>query len=146
GYDPDDPSSSNEPVDQEVLRSTLRMTEGPRLGVVVDYLDRAEPGVRDNVQAMAGQLQQAGAKLLELRLPMEFELVSAVHDVIMHVEASAVHRQLIEKKHAGYAPLLRQTIEAGRLIPAVSYVQAQRLRRRFRACMEPLLDQVDALL
>src|SRR5438552_714503 len=45
GHDPEDPSSSSEPVDEEILRSTLRMTKGPRLGVVVDYFDRAEAGV-----------------------------------------------------------------------------------------------------
>jgi Asp-tRNA(Asn)/Glu-tRNA(Gln) amidotransferase A subunit family amidase len=37
-------------------------------------------------------------------------------------------------------------VQAGQLIPAASYVQAQRVRRRFRDGMAGLLAQVDALL
>jgi aspartyl-tRNA(Asn)/glutamyl-tRNA(Gln) amidotransferase subunit A len=142
GHDPDDPSSAREPVGD----CTGRRTNPPKLGLVRDYFDRAEPGVREHVQGVARKLEAAGAQLIELRLPMDFELVSAVHDAIMHVEAAAIHSQLIRKEPAGYAPLLRQTVEAGHLISAVSYVQAQRLRRRFRTRMEELLDHLDALL
>ncbi len=142
GHDPDDPSSAREPVGDYTGRRTSR----PKLGLVQDYFDRAEPSVREHVQGIARKLAAAGAQLIELRLPIDFELVSAVHDAIMHVEAAAVHSELIGKERSSYAPLLRQTIEAGHLIPGVSYVQAQRLRRRFRNGMEGLLDQVDALL
>jgi Asp-tRNA(Asn)/Glu-tRNA(Gln) amidotransferase A subunit family amidase len=66
--------------------------------------------------------------------------------VIMHVEAAAAHRQLISRHHDSYAPLLREMIETGALIPGASYMQAQRLRGRFRAGVRGLLEQVDALL
>ena len=146
GPDPDDPSSSSRPVDDYLAAYKAPRSDPPKLGLLLDYFDRAQPAVGEQVRQMARKLEQAGAQLVELRMPMDFELVSAVHDVIMHVEGAAVHNQLIAKEPGGYAPLLRETIEAGRLIPGTGYVQAQRLRRRFRNCMEPLLEQVDALL
>jgi len=145
GDDPADPASASEPV-QDYLAACRAPRQAPRLGVVRDYFDRAQPEVRDHVQAAAGQFERAGAQLVELSLPMPFELVGAIHDLVLHVEAAAVHSQLLARERGGYAPLLRETLEAGRLIPAASYVQAQRLRRRFRNAMEPLLASVDAVL
>ena len=146
GHDPADPSSSRQPAEDYTAAYQRRRATPPRLGLVLDYFERAEAEVREQAQRIARTFEQAGANLVELRLPMDFELVSAVHDVIMHVEAAAVHSQLVEKEPAGYAPLLRETVQTGQLIPGVAYVQAQRLRRRFRHAMAVLLDQVDALL
>ncbi len=141
GHDPADPYSSQRSTDLD-----LSAPEPPRLGLVTDFLDRAEPEVRDHVQHAARKLESAGAELVELRLPMDFDVVSAVHDVIMHVETAAIHRQLLQREPNGYAPLLRATVEVGALIPGLSYVHAQRLRHRFRRAMQPLLSRVDALL
>jgi aspartyl-tRNA(Asn)/glutamyl-tRNA(Gln) amidotransferase subunit A len=146
GRDPDDPSSARQPVDDYLAAYNAPRAAPPRLGLVVDYFDRAQPDVRDQVRQTASKLEQAGATLVEPRLPMDFELVSAAHDLIMHVEAAACHKQLIEREPGGYAPLLRETVQTGQLIPGASYIQSQRLRRRFRNGMDRLLAQVDALL
>ena len=145
GPDPDDPSSAHQPVD-DYLAAAHAPKARPRLGLVLDCFDVAQPAVRDRVRQLAGQLERAGATLVELRLPLAFELVSAAHDLIMHSEAAALHQQLIEREPAGYFPLLRETVQAGQLVPAAGYVQAQRVRRRFRNGMARLLDGVDALL
>jgi aspartyl-tRNA(Asn)/glutamyl-tRNA(Gln) amidotransferase subunit A len=145
GLDPDDPSSSHRPVD-DYLAAYRASRPAPRLGLVMDYFERAQPAIREGVHQAAKKLEQAGATLVELRLPLDFDVVGAAHDLIMHVEAAAAHRQLMEREAAGYAPLLREMVQAGQLIPAVGYVQAQRLRRRFRNGMAALLDDVDALL
>ena len=146
GRDPDDPSSARQPVDDYVEAYDAPRPAAPRLGLVLDYFDRAHPEVRHQVHQTVRKLEQAGATLVELRLPLDFEVVSAVHDLILHVEAAAAHTQLIEREPAGYGPLLRETIQTGQLIPASSYVQAQRLRLRFRNKMDDLLSPVDALL
>lgn len=146
GPDPDDPASSHHAVDDYVAAYGSTRQKSPKLGLMTDYFDHGLPAVRDQVLDTAHKLERAGAELVELRFPMEFELVSAVHDLILHVEAAAIHAQLIERKPDAYAPLLRSTIQTGALIPAVSYVQAQRLRRRFRNGMDAMLGQVDALL
>jgi aspartyl-tRNA(Asn)/glutamyl-tRNA(Gln) amidotransferase subunit A len=146
GHDPDDPSSSRRPVDDYVAAFQAPRARPPRLGLVRDYFERAQPGVRQHVETMAKRFEAAGAELVELRLPLDFDVVSAAHDVIMHAETATIHRQLFEREGVGYAPLLRSTVESGALIPALSYLQAQRLRRRFRKAMRPLLARVDALL
>jgi len=146
GHDRADSSSLREPPSDYVAALQARWPAAPRLGIVRDYFDRAQPAVRDRVLAMTARLEGAGARLVELRLPMDFDLVNAIHDLIMHVEAAAVHRQSLAEHRQSYGPVLRQMLEAGALIPGLSYVQAQRLRRRFRVGMGGLLDQVDALL
>ncbi|MFI5265959.1 MAG: amidase [Chloroflexota bacterium] len=146
GHDPDDPSSCLQPVDDYLAAYNAPRGKSPRFGLVLDYFDRAQHAVRDQMRQIARKLEQAGATLIELRLPLDFEVVSAVHDLILHVEAAAAHQQLIEREPAGYAPLLRETVQTGHLIPAAGYVQAQRLRRRFRNSMAGPLEQVDALL
>jgi Asp-tRNA(Asn)/Glu-tRNA(Gln) amidotransferase A subunit family amidase len=146
GRDPADPSTSHRPVDDYLAAFQAPRSTPPRLGLIRDYLDRSEPIHRANVERAIGGLEGAGAELVELRLPMDFELVTAVHDVILHVEVAAGHRQLLARERASYAPLLLETLDAGALIPGPSYVQAQRLRRRFREGMRRLLERVDAVL
>lgn len=145
GRDPNDPSSAARPVD-DYLSACRGYHMQPRLGIVADYVERAQPEVRDQFGRTATRLERAGATLIELRLPLDFDVVSAAHDLILHSEAAALHQQLITGEPAGYAPLLRETVQAGHLIPAPGYVQAQRLRRRFRTGIASLLSQVDALL
>ncbi|HLG72762.1 MAG TPA: amidase [Chloroflexota bacterium] len=146
GHDPADPSSSGRPVDDYLAAYEAPRAKPPKLGLVTDFFERAQPGVREHVRTTARRFESAGAELVELKLPLDFDMVSAAHDVIMHSETAAVHRQLFQREKDGYAPNLRATIETGALIPAVSYVQAQRIRRRFRNAMAPVLAQVDALL
>jgi aspartyl-tRNA(Asn)/glutamyl-tRNA(Gln) amidotransferase subunit A len=146
GHDPLDPSSSRRSTADYLASYQAPRRSTPRLGLVRDYFERAETAVRERLEDVARTLERAGAKVVELRLPMDFEVVSAAHDVIMHVEAAAAHRQLISRHHDSYAPLLREMIETGALIPGASYMQAQRLRGRFRAGVRGLLEQVDALL
>jgi aspartyl-tRNA(Asn)/glutamyl-tRNA(Gln) amidotransferase subunit A len=146
GRDPDDPHSSDRPVDDYLAACNAVRKSPPRLGLVTDFLGLAQPPVREHVQAMVRRFEQAGAELVELRLPLSFDLVNAVHDVILHSETAALHSQLFARERHGYARLFRETVEAGQLIPAAAYVQAQRLRRRFRNAMQRVLQSADALL
>ena len=45
-----------------------------------------------------------------------------------------------------YGPNLRRTVETGMLIPGVHYLQAQRVRRKFRSDIAAVLANVDVLL
>lgn len=146
GHDPADPHTSDRPVDNYLAAYQSPGQTPPRLGIVTDFLDVAQPDVRDNAQSAARRLEQAGAKIVELRLPLAFDVVNAVHDVILHSETAALHGQLFAKEPGGYARLFRETVEAGQLIPASAYVQAQRLRRRLRDGMARLLESVDVVL
>ena len=146
GHDPLDPSSSRAPV-PDYLQAVQRAHRPPRLGLLRQfYLEGAVPELRAHTEAVADQLGRAGAAVEEVKLPDSFRAVLSAHRTIMHVEAAAVHAELFRQHADLYRPKLRATIETGTLIPAVSYMQAQRIRRQFRQDMTQLFQRVDCLM
>lgn len=118
----------------------------PHLGLLEDALELAAPGVRQNVEATAERFARAGAEVRTMTLGEDFDLVLAVHTVILHAEASAVHWQLLEQYPGSFQPRIQALIEAGRLVPADTYLHALRLRKRIRASVLSRLEGVDAFL
>jgi aspartyl-tRNA(Asn)/glutamyl-tRNA(Gln) amidotransferase subunit A len=140
GHDPADPASLRDPLDR--AESLAR----PKLGLVRDYLDRAAPSMRAHVEGVAATLEHAGAEIQELRLPSGMDLPLAVQWITMQAEAAAVHSDLLCRERDSYAPGVREFLEVAQLIPAAAYLQAQRLRRRFRQEVDDLFGDLDALL
>jgi aspartyl-tRNA(Asn)/glutamyl-tRNA(Gln) amidotransferase subunit A len=146
GYDPMDPSTSRTPV-PDYLQAIQHADKAPRLGLVRQfYLEQAEPELRAHTEDIAQRLARAGASVTEVKLPDSFKAVLAAHRIVMHVEAAAVHAELFRCHAELYRPKLRATIEAGSLIPGVSYVQAQRIRRQFRHDMQEVFQRLDCLV
>ncbi|HLH22559.1 MAG TPA: amidase [Chloroflexota bacterium] len=118
----------------------------PRLGLVREVLDRAEPEVRDHTAAVVARLERAGAQVHEVPLPEPFELWLAAHQVIMLAEAAAAHADLHARRAAEYPPKLRANVEVGQLIPAAAFVRAQQWRRRLRRGALAMFAGVDCLV
>jgi aspartyl-tRNA(Asn)/glutamyl-tRNA(Gln) amidotransferase subunit A len=145
GHDPHDISSATLPV-PDYLQS-LETATAPRLGVMRDFFwEHATPAVQLQTEEAIARLQQAGAQVSAVRQPQSFAAGFAAHRIIMQVEAAAVHADLFAHHREQYRSHIRSTIEAGLLIPGVSYVRAQRVRRRLQQQLEPLLASVDVLL
>lgn len=119
---------------------------GPRLALVRDALDAAEPSVRASVLRVADQLRAAGAIVAEVRFTEPLDLILAMHRIILTCEASAAYWSLLERYPDDFGPILAATVRIGRLIPAPDYLQAQRLRRSATAAIEASIEGVDALL
>ena len=147
GYDPNDPGSANLPV-PDFLREMEGRTEPPRLGLLNRgyFYERATEEVRRHTDAAAQQLAQAGAVIEELELPASFDTAPDVQRIVMNVECAAFHEEFFRHRADEYGPRLRANIEMGLLIPSVTYLQAQRLRRQFRRDLTELAGRVDALL
>ena len=79
-------------------------------------------------------------------LPPSFATVLAAHRIVMRVEAAAFHADLFASKRGQYGPKLRESIEAGLVIPGVDYLRAQRLRRLFQQDVPQMFNEVDVLL
>ena len=146
GHDPQDPSSSIEPVPD--YRGALASVERPpRIGLIREFfLERCDDEVRKNTEEVAQRLSQAGATIEEIGLPESFASCYAAHRIVTDVECSAFHEELFKKHADDYSPKLRSRIEAGLLIPGVRYMQAQRMRRHFRDEMTAMASRMDALL
>lgn len=146
GHDPLDTASSTTPV-EHFHHAVSTATEPPRIGLVRDYFfERAEPDVQRHIEDTVNELADAGAKIEEVRVPANFDEMLAAHRVVMSVEMAAVHQRVFMERADDYAPRVRETIEAGLIIPGITYVQSQRIRRRFRKSLEEVTGAYDILL
>ncbi|MFH1140551.1 MAG: amidase, partial [Chloroflexota bacterium] len=133
GHDDQDPSSSTLPVDDYVGAVAKPLTP-PRIGLVRDFFyEHATEEVRRHTDQVVGHLRQGGAAVQEVRLPESFYIHEAARNVVFAVETAAFHQQMFAEGPNAYGPLLRRLIETGSLIAGVDYLQAQRVRRQFRA-------------
>ena len=145
GHDPADPRSVRQAV-PDFRAAVASVGRPPRLGLLTEVLERAEPEVRRHGESVAQRLAEAGARVREVRLPAPFELILAVHRVTMQAEAAAVHADWIADKAEAYSPRIRAEAMVGQLIPTPAYLHAQRLRRRLEEQVDGLFDGLDALL
>ena len=147
GHDPNDPGSADEPV-PDFLDQMSKFGGPPRLGLLRQgyFFDRSTEEVQQHTLDAANRLSEAGATVVELELPASFGVAPDVQRVVMNVECAAFHEEFFRHRADEYGPRLRANIEMGLLIPTVTYLQAQRLRREFRADLTALAGEVDALL
>jgi aspartyl-tRNA(Asn)/glutamyl-tRNA(Gln) amidotransferase subunit A len=145
GHDPRDPRSLAAEV-PDYAAALAEPIDPPRLGLLVDFLDRSEPEVRAQIQQVAMHLQAAGADVREVRLPSPVDLILAVHGVTMQCEGAAVHATWLSRDRSHYSPRIRASAMLGQVVPSWAYLHAQRLRRRLAAEIEPLLTDLDAFL
>jgi len=145
GHDPQDPQSLAAHVPD--YQSTLATPHsGPRLGLLVDFLERSEPDVRAQIQVVAARASDAGASVTEIRLPSPVDLYLAVHGITMQSEAAAVHATWIARDRTAYSPRIRASAMLGQVVPAWAYLHAQRLRRRLAAETDVQHADLDAFL
>jgi Asp-tRNA(Asn)/Glu-tRNA(Gln) amidotransferase A subunit family amidase len=144
GVDPADQGSREAPLDD--YAAAVRDPAPPRLGLVQEVVERAEPAVRSHVEQVAARLERAGAVVQVVALPERFERLAAVHTIIIQTETAALHASLHAQRAEAYPPRLRATIEIGQVVPANAYLRAQRLRHRLRRVMAPFVAGVDCLL
>ncbi|MFN0071662.1 MAG: amidase [Chloroflexota bacterium] len=144
GYDAADQGSRDRPLDDYV--GAAGAPRAPKLGLLTDVLDLAQPDVRAHTLATADRLRQAGATVVELTLAEPFELMLAAQTIIMQAEAGALHAAQHRQFADQYPPRLRAQVELGQVIPAEAYLQAQRLRRQIRIATLGMFDLVDCLL
>ena len=91
-------------------------------------------------------LSAAGAEIEEVALPVEVELLHAVHRIIMETDVAAVHIEQLAAHREDYGPLLATEVDAAQLIPAVYVIKARRLRRKIRHKIDASLAAFDAWL
>jgi len=144
GHDPLDPRSlSADPFDPGAARAVLPK---PRLGLLVDVVDRAEAIVRAHLLETVARLRDAGATVTEIRLRSSFDLYIAVHRLTMQAEAATVHAGFIARERQHYSPRIRTEAMVGQVLPSWVYLQSQRVRRRLAAETSELAAGLDAFV
>jgi aspartyl-tRNA(Asn)/glutamyl-tRNA(Gln) amidotransferase subunit A len=123
GHDPNDPTSSSEPVpDYEAsLDGDIR---GVVIGIPTNFfLDGAAPEVRGAFDAAMKLLEARGAETVKLEFP-HMDAVNTYASVISRAESAAIHAQWMRKQPRDYSVHLGGRLYAGYAIPAVQYLEA----------------------
>jgi aspartyl-tRNA(Asn)/glutamyl-tRNA(Gln) amidotransferase subunit A len=146
GHDPREESSSEEPVPDYVEALKGPRLEGLRVGAPREYFfDNVDAEVLEAVRAAISVLGDLKAQVSEVSLPHIAEAPAAVN-AIMLPEALAYHRQWLSERPEEYGEDVRARLEMGLLYPAVTYVQAQRLRSLMvEEWRTKVFDRVDLL-
>jgi len=124
-----------------------RPLAGIRVGYFKDAFDASRAGkARDDASLAA--LRGLGVTLVPVYLPTDLPINSLL---IVRVEAAAAYDDII--RSGGLRDLVNQSesgwpnfVRAGRFVPAVEYLQAQRIRTMLMEHLEQVFRQVDVFL
>jgi aspartyl-tRNA(Asn)/glutamyl-tRNA(Gln) amidotransferase subunit A len=143
GHDPADPASSRAPVD-DYLAALGRDVRGVRIGVPRNYFfDGVDPEVERAFEEALAMLRRLGAEVRDVRIPS----LQATHSflLIMLAEAYAYHERDLREHPELYGDVLRERLQAGALVTAAEYTQAQRIRTGICEETAGVLRDVDVL-
>lgn len=146
GSDAQDPTTSKEPV-PDYVRSSKSLRKPPRIGVVrAFYKEKSEEEVWKLTEETLANLERAGGRVEEVKMPASFPAVQDTLRIIMRAEGASFHEKLFEKHRDQYRPKIRELVEIGLLVPSVNYLRAQKIKRQFRRQMDEVMRQFDCLL
>jgi Asp-tRNA(Asn)/Glu-tRNA(Gln) amidotransferase A subunit family amidase len=147
GHDPQDPTSSREPV--PVYNARLRRgVRGWRIGIPPRALVESQPDATlVAYDAALDVFRERGATVREVELPPSFEASYASHRIIRIAEAAAYHRQYLRLGvDYGATSSVRLQVMAGSLIPAAAYQRALQVRAVFIREMRALFEEIDVFV
>ena len=144
GADRRDSSASRHPTVDYVPEEGCSI-RGVRIGFPESFFfERIDPDVESAVRGAIARAESMGAIVKAVRIP-DMHALNAVARMVLLAEAAAVAEPFREDRAAFGADVLA-LLDQGRLIPAVDYVNAQRLRRRMRSEFDQVWKQVDCLI
>lgn len=107
------------------------------------YFDVIDPEVKEAVHKAARRAEELGAQVSPVRVP-DIEALNAVGLTILLSEAAAVH-QAHRARREDFGTDVLALLDQGALVPAMDYVNAQQVRKRFRREFHKLFEQIDCL-
>ncbi len=118
---------------------------GLRLGILRNLVEPSEDDVRKRFEAALDKAEGEGARLTQVELE-EVEAMAAARSIIVHAEAATYHREMMRDHFEEYGEDVRERLRQGLLIPATTYLAAQRARRKLTASFRRLFKKVDLLI
>ena len=145
GPDKNDPTSLYDDVPDYSVG--IRNPDPPHIGVLQDYFfQNADDDVCTHTQEIVERLSLEGARVEYIELPESFERAMADQFTILSVEAASFHEPLLKEKADLYGPNIRELVETGLGIDAVTYSRALESRLQFIADAERLSKKAQVLL
>jgi aspartyl-tRNA(Asn)/glutamyl-tRNA(Gln) amidotransferase subunit A len=145
GGDPKDPLSSDEPV-ADYSKSIGAKIKGPKLGVIRGYFDDLMTDeVKNALDEAIGVLESLGIKKEEVSIP-HMDLIPAVQTATSRVENVATQDHYLRTRPRDYSPELLYRHICSLMIPAATYVTAQRVRRLICQEFEEAFNRVQVIV
>jgi aspartyl-tRNA(Asn)/glutamyl-tRNA(Gln) amidotransferase subunit A len=144
GYDPNDATSSREPL-PDYSTTLTRDIKGVRIGVVKELTSGLDDEVARSFNAAVRELRILGAEVDEVSIPA-MESAATIATNITFGEASDYHQGWMRTRPGDYGLDVRHSLEAGMLMPAAYYVRAQRARASLIAQALAALEQRSVLV
>ena len=119
---------------------------GMRVGVPTSYFyDAVDAEMEAAVMASLDVYRGLGVEVAEVDIP-DLEQIYELAQVGLKAEASAVHEEWLRTRPQDYSDGIRGELESGLLIPAVRYLEAQRMREpKMVEFVERVFGKVDVL-
>ena len=128
GHDPNDPTSSRQPVPDYEAATVDAQIRGLKIGVPSNhYYDTTSAEVRALLQSSLTVFEDLGAELVEVAIP-DHEHLSDLANVIQGSEAATLHHAWLQERPGDYGAQVRARIEAGMAFPATHYLRALQVR------------------
>jgi len=143
GEDPRDPATLG--TSRFGKRPAPTSLEGLRIGLPRPYFAGAiESSIRKQITLAIERLQKAGARVENIDFP-DLDAINAAALVLLLVEASAFFSPYLERGDEIGADV-RGRFEQGLLIPAVDFMNTERLRAVWKREVAAILQECDVLL
>jgi aspartyl-tRNA(Asn)/glutamyl-tRNA(Gln) amidotransferase subunit A len=144
GHDPLDESSSRHPTIDYTPDEGAEI-RGLRIGFPQSFFfERLDADVESSVRGACARAESMGAIVKPIAMP-DMAGINAMGRMILLAEASANMAPYLDERHRFGGDVLA-LLDQGRLVSAMDYINAQRLRRRARREFDKLWREVDCLL
>ena len=141
GYDPDDPVCADRPV-KPVAPKLPQGADGLRIAVAGGYFRK---GLFPEAREAIARVAKALGITREVEIP-EAERARSAAYVITAAEGAALHLDRLRTHAREFDNAVRDRLFAGAMVPATLVIKAQKFRRRYRAQVLKLFDDVDAIV
>jgi aspartyl-tRNA(Asn)/glutamyl-tRNA(Gln) amidotransferase subunit A len=143
GYDPNDPTSSREPV-PNYSAALGRDLKGVRVGIVLELSCDVTDQVARALDGAMRTLRNLGAAVDEVSIP-SIDGAPAAAMTIMYAEALEYHERWFAERQQDYGRGVRRLLEAAAALPATAYIRSQRARAQTTAEAMRALEGRDVL-
>jgi len=145
GYDPQDPLSADEPV-PDYSKSIGKRVKGLKVGLIKGYFDDIMVGdVAKSFGEATKLLESLGMRIEEVSIP-HMDLIPAVQNCTSRVENVSAHDRYLRSRPRDYSPELLYRYIHALMIPAATYVNAQRVRRVICQEFDEVMSRVQVII
>ena len=145
GPDPLDPHTKDVAVPDYTADLTGNI-RGVKLGVPTNYFNEdMQPAVAEAVAKAIKQMESLGAKAIPLAIPDLDGVLDCMLAIAMS-EAAVYHQTSLRATPELFGDETRLLLEAGEMMPATTYINAQRVRTAVKVAFRQALRDVDVLV